>query len=458
MSFLISVFAFLLAIGVLVAVHEYGHFWVARKLGFKVERFSIGFGRPLLKWYGRDADRTEYWLSAVPLGGYVKMLDEREGPIAPEDQGRAFTHRPVPARIAVLLAGAGANFAFAVVAFWLMFMIGVPGVTPVVGPVAAESPAQRAGLRDNEQILEVGGVRTPTWESAVLAMLDDMLGDGVIRLTVAADAQAPSRVVEIDVSGRESQLTEPGALLTGLGIAPWSPDVPAVLGDISPGGSAQRADLREGDEIIAADGQSIGSWSDWVEFVRARPDSRVEVEYLRDERPGSVVLEIDSVIEDGQVIGRIGAGVNLDRARGLAEHLRAEQRFGPVAALGQGAVRTWDMTGLTLRMLGRMVTGDVSVKNISGPISIGQYAGFSLVLGASAFLNFLAIVSISLGILNLLPIPMLDGGQIVYQLVEWVKGSPLSDRTLLICQQLGLGALLVIMSFAFYNDIMRLMG
>ncbi|MCC5860372.1 MAG: RIP metalloprotease RseP [Gammaproteobacteria bacterium] len=458
MSFLISVFAFLLAIGVLVAVHEYGHFWVARRLGFKVERFSIGFGRPLVRWHGRDADRTEYWLSMIPLGGYVKLLDEREGPVAPEDQGRAFTHRPVPHRIAVLLAGAGANFAFAVVAFGLMFMVGVPGVTPVLGPVSAESLAGRAGLQEREQILQVGGKRTPTWESVMLAMYDDMLADGVIRLTVAADPDAPSRVAEIPVAGLESRLTEPGALLPGLGLEPWSPSVPAVLGPLVSGGSAARAGLREGDEILAADGQPIADWSDWVGFVRARPDQRVEVEFRRDGGRERATLDIDSVVADGQVVGRIGAEINLDQARGLAEHLRAEQRYGPVMAFGQGWVRTWEMTGLTLRMLGRMVTGDVSARNISGPISIGQYAGFSLVLGLSSFLNFLAIISISLGILNLLPIPMLDGGQIIYQLIEWVKGSPLSERTLLICQQFGLAALLVIMSFAFYNDIMRLLG
>jgi regulator of sigma E protease len=457
-TFLVSVFAFVLAIGVLVAVHEYGHFWVARKLGFKVERFSIGFGKPLLRWHGRDADRTEYWLSAIPLGGYVKMLDEREGPIAPADRGRAFTHRPIPARIAVLLAGAGANFAFAVVAFWLMFMVGVPGVTPVLGPVSEGSPAAAAGLRANEQIIEVGGVRTPTWESAVLAMLDDMLADGVIRLRVAVDADAPTRGVELNVSGRESQLTEPGQLLSGLGISPWQPEIPAALGELTPGGSASRAGLQPGDEVLAADGQRIEGWSDWVAFVRERPDQQVEVVFDRGGERRRATLAIDSVVDNGEVIGRIGAGVDLDRARGLAEHLRAEQRYGPVVALGQGARRTWEMTGLTLRMLGRMVSGDVSVKNISGPISIGQYAGFSLILGASSFLNFLAIVSISLGILNLLPIPMLDGGQIVYQLVEWIKGSPLSERTLLICQQLGLATLLVIMSFAFYNDITRLLG
>lgn len=458
MSFLISVFAFLLAIGVLVAVHEYGHFWVARRLGFKVERFSIGFGRPLVRWHGRDTDRTEYWLSMIPLGGYVKLLDEREGPVAPEDQGRAFTHRPVPHRIAVLLAGAGANFAFAVVAFWMMFMVGVPGVTPVIGSVPAESLAARAGLQEREQILEVGGTRTPTWESVMLALYDDMLSDGVIRLTVATAPDAPSRLVEIPVAGMESRLTEPGALLPGLGLEPWSPSVPAMLGPLVSGGSAARAGLQEGDEILAADGQPVADWNDWVSFVRAHPDERIEVVFQRDGRRERAWLEIDSVVADGQVIGRIGAEINLDHARGLAEHLRAEQRYGPVAALAQGWTRTWDMTGLTLRMLGRMVTGDVSVRNISGPISIGQYAGFSLVLGLSTFLNFLAIISISLGILNLLPIPMLDGGQIIYQLVEWVKGSPLSERTLMICQQIGLAMLLVIMSFAFYNDITRLLG
>jgi regulator of sigma E protease len=231
-----------------------------------------------------------------------------------------------------------------------------------------------------------------------------------------------------------------------------------VLGELVPGGSAERAGLRQGDEILSADGQAIDSWADLVGFVRERPDTRVEIAYLRAGEPRLSSLEIDGVVDDGAVVGRIGATIDLDRARGLAEHLRAEQRYGPVTAIAQGFTRTWEMTGLTLRMLGRMVTGDVSPKNLSGPISIGQYAGFSLVLGASSFLNFLAVISISLGILNLLPIPMLDGGQIVYQLVEGVKGSPLSERTRQVLQQAGLAALLVLMTFAFYNDIMRLLG
>ena len=458
MSLLMAILGFLIAIGLLVAVHEYGHFWVARRLGFKVLRFSIGFGRPLLRWHGRDRDRTEYWLSAVPLGGYVKMLDGREAPIPPEDEGRAFNQRPIPARIAVLLAGAGFNFLFAVVAFALMFMVGVPGTQAIIGSVDETSPAEAAGVREQDRIVAVGDRRVTTWEGALLAMLDDMLGEGAVRLTLDSREGGAEREVRLDVAGQERALSEPGALLPGLGLRAWMPPIPPVLDEIVPGAAAEAAGLQPGDELLRVNGEAIRGWGEWVDWVRAHPDERVALEFQRDGQTRETELAIGSVIEDGRVVGRIGAGVSVDHARALAEEVRSMQRYGPLVSLQQGATRTWEMTGLTLRMLGRMVTGDVSVKNISGPINIAQYAGFSLTAGLSTFLNFLAIVSISLGIINLLPIPMLDGGQIVYQLIEWGKGSPLSERTLLICQQTGLVMLAMLMGFAFYQDIMRLLG
>lgn len=476
---LLNTVAFIVAIGVLVSVHEYGHFWVARRLGFKVIRFSVGFGRPLLRWRGREpgeaprpfwrrriptrggseasSEATEYWLSSIPLGGYVKLLDEREGPVAVAERDRAFNRRPVWQRIAVLLAGPGFNFVFAVVAYWMMFVAGVPGTVAIVGAVTSESPAAVAGLRSDDQILRIGGRETPTWEAATLAIVDELLVDGIIELTVSS-AGGTERLVDIDVRGREAELTEPGALFTGLGFRP-GPILPAAIGEITSGGAAEAAGFRPGDRVVRVNGEPVASWSDWVDYVRARPGEAVTVGVARDGRALELPLEI-AVVEasDGATIGRAGMGVDLELAADIAQRAQITQRYGLVEALPRGVAKTWEISALTVRMLARMVVGDVSVKNLSGPISIAGYAGESAQAGIGAFLSFLAVVSISLGILNLLPVPLLDGGQIAYQLMEVVKGAPVSERAMALGQQLGILLLLVLMSFAFYNDLSRVFG
>ncbi len=452
---LFSVASFIVAIGVLIAIHEFGHFWVARRLGFKVLRFSIGFGKPLLRWRGGAPDFTQYWLASVPLGGYVKMLDEREGPVPLEEQRRAFNRRPVPHRIAVLAAGPVFNFLFAIAAYWAMFVVGVPGLKPIVGSVTDQSVAQQAGLQAQDEIIAVGARETQTWEGAIFAILDELLADGEIDMTVKSQ-DGDIRRLRLDVRGREAELTEPDALFVGLGLIPFTPVLPPVIGDLTAGAPAARADLREGDRILSADGDPITSWSDLVAFVRARPNQTVVLDVARAGERLAVELTVGATREDGMSVGRIGAGVDTEYAQDLAQSLSAEQRYGVLVALQRGAAKTWDMSTLTLRMLGRMVTGDVSVKNLSGPIRIAEYAGNSAAAGVSAFFQFLAIVSISLGILNLMPVPLLDGGQIVYQLVEWVKGSPLSERAMLMGQQVGIAVLLLIMSLAFYNDLASL--
>lgn len=451
---LTSLAAFLVAIGLLVAVHEYGHFAVARAFRIKVLRYSIGFGRPL--WIRRgQRDDTEYCVSAIPLGGYVKLLDERDCAVTLAERDRAFNRQPVGVRIAVLAAGPLFNLAFAVLAYWAMFLIGVPGMKPVVGEITADSVAARAGLVAGDTIRAVAGHAVSTWEGAIIAMLDTMLAKGEIPLEVS-DGQGSSRRVVLPTRGREQALTEPGQLFTELGLRPWASTLPPVLGEVFPGGSAEAAGLRAGDHITAANGLPIETWPEWVEFVRARPDERVMVELEREGRPVRLPLTIAAVDEDGQAIGQIGAAV-----RPLPEEtltaMRALEHYGPIAALGRAIEKTWAMSALTVRMIARMLSGDVSVKNISGPINIAQYAGVSASIGPSAFLGFLAIVSISLGLLNLLPIPLLDGGQILYSLLELAKGSPLSERAQLIGQQLGILLLLLMMSFAFYNDIERLL-
>ena len=453
-DFFISLTAFIVAIGILVAVHEWGHFIVARLLGIKVLRFSVGFGKPL--WLRKSGpDQTEYCISAIPVGGYVKLLDERDCDVAPADAHRAFNRQPIAARVAVLVAGPALNFIFAVLAYWCMFMVGVPGTKPVIGDVSVESIAAQAGLLAGDTIVRVGDHPVSTWEGAVLSILDEMLARGDISLEVQRGDLARLGI-RLETGGLESELTEPGRLFEGIGIEPWSPEIPPVIDEVVAEGSAAKAGLISGDRIVMSDGNPIETWLEWVDYVRARPNEVLAVTILRNEQRIEVDLAVASVDLDGLQIGRIGASVAVPDD--LYQGMRANQRYGPLVALSTSLSKTWEMSALTVRMLSRMVVGDVSVKNISGPINIAQYAGYSARVGLMPFLNFLAIVSISLGILNLLPVPMLDGGQIVYQLAEGVKGSPLSERAQLIGQQMGIFFLLVLMSFAFYNDISRLIG
>jgi regulator of sigma E protease len=447
--------AFVVAIGVLVSVHEFGHFWVARRLGFKVLRFSIGFGRPLLRWSGRAPDYTEYWLSAIPLGGYVKMLDEREGPVAAVEQDRAFNQRPIWQRITVLLAGPAFNFLFAIVAYWVMFSMGVPGTKAVIGAVVEDSVAARAGLVANDEIQAVGDRPTATWESATLVIYEELLGTGLIDLTVR-EPSGETKDVVLDVRGRSRELTEPAALYNGLGIRP-APAVPAVVGTVAPGSAAEAAGLQAGDQVLRGDGRQIADWEQWVEFIRKRPGQSVTLEIRRGENTLDVPVTIGAVEEKGTTVGRIGAS-RPELPASAFEALRAEQRYSVLEALPRGLATTWQMTSLTLRMLGHMIVGQVSLKNMSGPIAIATVAGDAAQAGFRAFFDVLAVLSISLGIINLVPVPVLDGGQVLYQVLEWIKGSPLSERALAVGQQIGVFFLIVLMSFVFYNDLTRIFG
>ena len=446
-----SLLAFIVAISVLVAVHEYGHYIVGRWCGMKVLRFSIGFGTPVWKRVA-GPDNTEYCISSIPLGGYVRFLDEREGPVAPEDEGRAFNQRPVLQRIAVLLAGPLFNFVFAIVAYWALFIYGIPTVVPAVGVVEADSFAATAGLEEGDRIVEVNGQASPDWEATLLAMLDQLVADDRIDL-VLEDADGDRREATIAVGADSARLTEPGMLFDGLGFRPWQ--FPAIVGEVSEGGAAEAAGLAAGDRIISVDGEPVASFNELVTHISPRPGETVDIGYRRaaDGVEASVSVELGSAERDGQQVGLLG--VSSSSAAGDFVYLR---KFGPIESIGRAMDRTWASSIFTLKMLGRMITGDVSIKNISGPINIAQFAGQSAERGLDYFLSFLAIVSISLGVLNLLPVPVLDGGQIVYQSVELLTGRPLSDRAQIIGQQAGILALILLMSFAFYNDIARLLG
>jgi regulator of sigma E protease len=452
MKMLIFVAAFLVAIGILVAVHEFGHYWVAKKLGFKVLRFSIGFGKPLLTRVGKDSDRTEYCLSAIPLGGYVKLLDEREGDVEPAELHRSFTRRPIAHRVAVLLAGPAMNLIFAALLYAVLAMAGTEIVKPVVGQVRLDSPAAAAGLKSGDEIVRVGDYQVADTEELQIDLLRE----------VSAQATVPMRVkrgtdefgITLHLADDTRPLTEPGKLLPGLGfdLATWRADT--LVQSVPAGSAGERAGLKPGDKLLAVDGRPIVNSSDFIGAVSGAPGGVLSVEVLRAGERLTLSTHVPKVVDDGKAIGRLGITL-AEGQRSWPPGLIQIQRSGPFQAIGVGVKKMWEMSSLTVQMVWRMVTGEVSPKNISGVVSIAEFAGISAYLGLTAYMGFLAIISVSLGVLNLMPVPLLDGGQVVYQLVEAVKGSPLSERAQSFGQQVGIALLVVLMSLAFYNDISR---
>jgi regulator of sigma E protease len=457
MSLLWPVIGFVVAVSLLVAVHEYGHFWAARKLGFKVLRFSVGFG-PALWRRVAGADRTEYVLAALPLGGYVKLLDEREGPVDETERARAFTRRPPWQRILVLLAGPGFNFAFAILLLWgMLWLAGSPDVRPVVGGVVEGSPAARAGLRADDEILRMGGETVSGRGDVVLGLIDAMSGGGVVRLAVRSTAGAERELeLRVDDPAERRALTEPSALLRGIGMRFWSPTVPAKVGRVLPEGPADVAGLRAGDLITAVDGQPVADFIAMGEALAARPNRDVQIRYERAGATATATVRTSADLIDGREVGRIR--IETAPPPPLPESMIVHRRFGPLQAFGESLQRAWDMTVLQAKMFGRMIFGQVSLKNLSGPITIAEFAGDSARSGLTEFLGFLVVISLSLGFLNLLPIPILDGGQIIYQAIEWVKGSPLSDRIQAAGQSVGIALLFLLMGVALFNDITRQFG
>jgi regulator of sigma E protease len=454
MSFVWYLIWFVVAVGLLVTVHEFGHFWVARRLGFKVLRFSIGFGRPLLTRVA-GADRVEYVLAAVPLGGYVKLLDEREGPVAPEDLPRSFTHRPPWQRILVLLAGPACNILFAVLVLWgMLWANGITEVRPVVGDVSAGSIAAHAGLKSGDEIRAINGAAVTGQRDVVFDLLDGMSARGEALLTVRGSA-GETRQANLSVGdpGERRRLTEPAELFRGLGFQFWTPPVPPVLGPVTPDGPAARAGLAAGDRVVAIDGVPMSDFRQIVEYISARPGARINIDYRRGGGTHSATAAVASEEVGGRRIGRI----RVQQPPGITypANMLLHTDLGAGAALARAGGEAWSMTMLQARLFWRMVLGRVSLKNLSGPLSIAEFAGDSAEAGVASFLSFLVLISLSLGFLNLLPIPILDGGQILFQLVEWLKGSPLSERAQALGQQVGIALLIVLMGVALYNDIAR---
>jgi len=446
-----TLLAFAVAIGVLVLFHELGHYVVARLFDVKVLRFSIGFGKVLYtRRFGNG--ETEWAISAVPLGGYVKMLDEREGEVAPNELPRAFNRKPVLQRMAIVVAGPVSNLVLAVALYFVVFIYGVPGIKPILGGVAPNTPAASAGLQSKQTILSIDGEQTPSWQEVRWVLLDLVLQKKAAKLELqTTDGEHVFRTLEV------SSLTPAdldGDFLMKLGLHPYQPPVYAVIGKLVEGGVAQRAGMHVNDRVRRVNGQDIELWRDWVNVVRSHPGERLDVEIERNGAPLKLSLTPEAAEEGGKTIGRIGAAAFIDKA--AFEAMLTEVRYPPLAALTESLRKTWETAIVSLKMMGKMVVGEVSLKNLSGPITIADYAGQSAQLGLGAYVGFLALISISLGVLNLLPIPLLDGGHLLYYSVELVKGSPVPEGLWEAGQKIGIALLVTMMAFALYNDISRL--
>lgn len=454
-SFLFTVASFIVALGILITVHEFGHFWVARKLGVKVLRFSIGFGKPLIKWSGRG-DETEYMIAAIPLGGYVKMLDEREGEVPEAQLDQAFNRQSLLVRSAVVFAGPAFNLVFAIIAFWLVFVSGDSGLRPVIGAVAEESIASSVGFQAGDELLSIAGRQTPSWEAAYFTLMQESVSDGTLKIDVRdADGYETSRL--LPTTGL-AKMAESGRLLESLGISRKWPQGPPVIEMVLEGEPAQLSGLKKGDRVLSVDGIDLTKRDQLLEYIAANPGKEVVFVVERDTQTETVTVLIARNTKDSKV-GRIGAVIGVPDE--IREQFRADNlieiSYGPFEALPLAVTKTWDMSIFMLRMLGRMVIGEASVNNLGGPITIARTAGKTASIGLTYFIKFLALVSISLGILNLLPIPMLDGGHLLFFLLEAIKGSPLSEQAQLWGMKVGIALLVALMGLAFYIDISRLL-
>lgn len=456
MSFLSHAAAFVVAVSLLVTVHEFGHFWVARRLGFKVLRFSVGFGGTL--WSRKGGDGTEYVIAAVPLGGYVKMLDEREAPVAAAEQHRAFNRRPHWQRICVLLAGPAFNIAFAVLLLTgILLVSGVTQVRPMLGDIDSASIAGRAGLRAGDEITAIDERPVGSQRDALFELLDAISDSSPIVITVrGTDGAVRSATLPLTDPAQRRQLTEPSALLSGIGLRFYEPPIPPQLGTVEPDGPAAHSGLRAGDTILAVDDQPVSDFQGLQKQIQAHPGQTVSIRYRREGVENTLQVPVLADTVNGRTVGRIH--VTPPPLPPYPESMLRHVDLSPPAAFIRANVEAWNMSTLQARLFWRMLIGHVSMKNLSGPLSIAEYAGDSAALGAVSFLSFLVVVSLALGFMNLLPIPILDGGQIVFQAIEWLKGSPLSERFQSIGQQLGIALLVLLMGVALFNDISRQFG
>ena len=451
MDFLFSIIAFIVLVGVLVAIHEYGHFLAAKLCNVKVLRYSIGFGKVLIS-RKTGHDQTEYCLSAIPLGGYVQLLDERSEDVPEEQQHRAFNRQSATKRIFILFAGPLANFLFAIVAYIFMFSSGIPGTVPLIGDVEPQSIAWQNNLRTGDQIINVGDREVKTWQGALISMIGEVLDDEIIELSVIDELNNRKDIV-LDVTGRTKELTAPNAIFSGLGFQPFQPIINPIIASVAENSPADKAGLKSGDTLLKIDNIEVKGLEQFVELVISRPGKRVDIEIQRNGE--AYLAEVNlGVKDDDSTKGFIGIGTTIDKEQ-INKYLAVEKYSFPqnfTMAIDQ----TNEMIVLTLNMFGKMITGQISGKNLSGPVGIAKDAGTVAKRGLIATLSFMAIISISLGILNLLPVPVLDGGQIVFVLVEKIIRRPLPEKIQIVFQQIGVGALLFLMVFALYNDLTRI--
>ncbi|MGE0873901.1 MAG: RIP metalloprotease RseP [Burkholderiales bacterium] len=447
MTLLSTILAFIVVLGAVIVVHEFGHYLAARACNVKVLRFSVGFGRPLLAWR-RGKDRTEWVIAAIPFGGYVKMLDERESPVEPGELGRAFNRQSVWRRILIVAAGPAFNLAFAVVLYAGLYMHGLPEAKPVVAAPAAGTIARTAGFEAGDIVRSVDGTVTQTWQEVRWQVLQAALRRDTVRIEVI-DARDRINTYRLDLGALEDRDIE-GDILGRLGLRLQMPKLTPVIGTVESQGPAQRAGMQPGDRILTIDDVAVETWADLVRMVRASAGRQLSIRIDRDGQGLTLDVVPDETGARGSPVGRIGVSPrDLDRFYVRISH-------GPLESIAKAAAKTLELSVFSLKMLGKMLLGEVSWKHLSGPVTIADYAGQSAQLGWISYLTFVALISISLGVLNLLPIPLLDGGHLLYYGIEILKGSPVSERVWELGQRVGIALLLVMMAFAFYNDLNRL--
>lgn len=451
MNLLHTAASFLVALGVLIVVHEYGHYLAAKLCNVRVLRFSVGFGRSLVTWrLGRDA--TEWTVAAIPFGGYVKMLDEREAPVDPKEAHRAFNRQSVGRRCLIVIAGPVFNFLFAIALYAGLYMHGLPEARPVLAAPATGTLAHVAGFGAGDTVRTVEGDSIATWQDLRWRVLQGALQREALRVEVE-EARGNIAMHVLDLRQFPSDDVESDAM-EKIGLRLYRPPLPPVIGRVVAGGAAERAGLRAEDRVVQVDGKDVATWEQLVQAIRQRPGAVLRLVVERGDARLKIDVLPDAVAENGARIGRIGAAPSIPAAE--SERIVVRVSYGPLDSLAKAAVKTWDISIFSLKMLGKMLLGEVSWKHLSGPVTIADYAGQSAQLGWLSYATFLALISISLGVLNLLPIPLLDGGHLMYYSVEIIKGSPVSERAMELGQRVGLALLLVIMAFAFYNDLNRL--